>query len=89
MKPSSITEELRQLLESGDFRITVVIGNATYLCFLKTRSANIFRLEGNLITYHATEVSPELDCEEIELYCLHIEEQYAADNNSKDLPPHP
>lgn len=89
MESLSIHEELRKHLESGDFRITVIIGNATYLCFLKDCSAKIFRLERNLITHHATEVSPELDCEEIELYCLHIEEQYAADNYSNEPPPNP
>lgn len=56
---------------------------AFFLCFPKDSFVDIFRIEGNHITHHAKEVSPELDTDDIELYCLHIEEQHAADNKTQ------
>lgn len=76
-----IEEELKRHLDNGDFRITVVIGEATFLCFPLFDSVDIYRLEGNLLTHHEREISPDLDCDEVELYCFQIEEQCAADNN--------
>lgn len=49
------------------------------MCFLEEDTLHIYRVEGNLITYHAKEVSPDLDCDVVENFCLQIEEQYAAD----------
>lgn len=89
METSSTIDELRKRFDSGDFRITVLLGDTTFLCFPVNNSVDIYRLEGNLITYHAKEISPDLDGEEIELHCLSIEEQYAADKCGKGITPTP
>ncbi len=33
--------------------------------------------------YHAKEVSPDLDCDVVDMLYLHIEEQYAADSTKE------
>ena len=76
-----IKEELKKHLESGDFCVTVCIGETTFLCFPLLHSVDIYRLEGNHPTHHEKEISPDLDIDEIETYCIYIEERCLADNN--------
>lgn len=79
MTKLSIIEELKARYESGLFTISVRLGAVIYVCFHEATSLYIYRVEGNLITYHAKEISPDLDCDVVESLCLHIEEQHAAD----------
>lgn len=76
---SSIAEELKIRMRSHLFRITVLLNKTFYFCFHEGKVLHIYRVEGNLITYHAKEVSPDLDCDVVENHCLQIEEQHAAD----------
>lgn len=91
MTSSNVRQLLKQHLEADDFMIRVNLNHenlnheAFYLCFPKDSSVDIFRLERNHITYHAKEVSPDLDSDDIELHCLDIEEQHAADNNQTQV----
>lgn len=59
------------------------LANIRYLCFHEGETLHLYRVEGNLITYHAKEVSPDLDCDVVENFCLQIEEQYAADSTKE------
>lgn len=91
MNSSNVRQLLKTHLEADDFMVRVCLNHtaptlaveAFYLCFPETSSVDIFRLEGNLITYHAKEISPELDLDDIERHCLDIEEQHAADNKTQ------
>lgn len=85
MTKPSIIEELKARLESGLLLIKMYLGAVTYICFHEVSSLHVYRVEGNLITYHAKEVSPELDCDVVEQLCLHIEEQHAADKEVKGV----
>lgn len=82
MTNPEIIEELRRHVSGGFFTITVKLAEVVYMCFLEGETLHTYRVERNLITYHAKEVSPDLDCDVVEDFCLQIEEQYAADSNN-------
>lgn len=80
MTLSSIKQKLEEHVNGDLFRIMVRLSQILYVCFHEGQLLHLYRVEGNLITYHAREVSPDLDCDVVENFCLQIEEQYAADS---------
>ncbi|AEV89684.1 hypothetical protein OBP_247 [Pseudomonas phage OBP] len=91
MNSSNVRQLLKQHLEADDFMVQVYLNNkdpglkneAFYLCFPVDCSVDIFRVEGNHLTYHKKELSSDLETDDIELHCLYIEEHHAVENKTQ------
>lgn len=63
-------------VDKGHLAVRVYINGILYMCFPSIKTVEIYRVNQEEITKHTMECEPLGDIDEIELYCLHIEDQH-------------